>query len=132
MNENTKNSIRTFEENLVCVKAMIFKRENPSGIDSYATVLCTVPKEDFGKTNLCRYANGKIHPDSFGTFIRAIGFELISPSKATCLSSYERYLEKNGWKFVTTVKSAVGKPKSCAFEHGRMMIECIESIRGKV
>lgn len=132
MNENTKNNIRTFEENLVCVKAMIFKREWNSSYVSYATVLCTVPKEDFGKANLCHYSNDKIHPDSCGTFIRAIGFELISTSKATPLFTYERYLEKNGWKFVTTVKSAVGKPQSRAFEYGRTMIECIESIRGKV
>lgn len=129
MNENTKNNIRAFEENLVCTKAMIFEKKWPSGLVSYATILCTVPAEDFGKANLNRYSSGEIRPNSCGTFIRAIGFELISPNKATPLSSYERYLGKNGWKFVTTVKSAVGKPQRRAFEYGRTMIECIKTIR---
>lgn len=129
MNENTKNNIRAFEENLVCTKAMIFEKKWPSGLVSYATVLCTVPAEDFGKVKLNRYPSGAARPNSFGTFIRAYGHELISTSEGCSLTMYERYLDKEGWKFVTTVKSAVGKPQRRAFEYGRTMIECIKTIR---
>ena len=129
MNENTMNNIRAFEENLVCTKAMIFEKKLPISPPLYATVLCTVPAEDFGKAELKRLSSGVIHPDSCGTFIRAIGFELISPNKAIPLSRYERYLRDSGWRFVTTVKSAVGKPQKRAFEYGRTMIECIKTIR---
>lgn len=130
-NMTTSEAIRNLENSLICVKAMIFQRIFSNGHIAYATVLCCVPKEDYGKVKIGSL-DGKPHPESRGTFIRATGFELMSPIRAIPLSRYEKYLEKEGWKFVTTVKSARGKAKKEVFEASRLTIDIIKSLRDKI
>ena len=130
-NMTTSEAIRNLEDSLVCVKAMIFRRFFPSGHIAYATVLCCVPKECYGKTKIVNY-DGKCQPESCGTFIRAIGFELITPNRIIPLTRYEKYLEKEGWKFVSTIKSARNKKIKDAFELGRLTIETIKSLYNKI
>lgn len=131
MNENTMNHIRNFEENLVCVKAMVFRKTHSSGYISYATVLCNVPKEDYGKTSVKLMPSGKRRPESYGTFIRVRGFGLISPNNAMSLTVYENHLSKEGWEFVATVKSAVGKSQKQAFEYAKLYADCIKALTEK-
>lgn len=127
-NMTTGEAIRNLENSLVCAKAMIFQRVFENGHIAYATVLCCVPSNDYGKVKVGRWGD-KPHPESCGTFIRAIGYELMSPSRIIPLTRYERYLEKEGWKFVTTVKSARGKELKKAFETSRLTIEVVKSLR---
>ena len=110
---------KTYQEmnNFVTVKACVYKRGN-----EYATVLCTVPSGS-GSCDLMRMRDGSIRPDSCGTYIRAIGRMLISPLSPTTLTDYERYLEKEGWKFAFTVKEARGKHVKEAFEICRTTIK---------
>lgn len=130
-NMTTGEAIRNLENTLTVVKAMIFKRIFDNGHIAYATVLCCVPNEAYGKVKVeCR--GDKFYPESCGTFIRAIGFELISPNHIIPLTRYEKYLEKEGWTFLTTVKSAKGKNVKEAFELGKTMIEAIKVIRNKI
>lgn len=103
-------------DNFVAVKACVYKRGN-----EYATVLCTVPSDKVG-CDLIRMRDGSILPASGGTYIRAIGRKLISPLSCTTLTDYERYLEKEGWKFAFTVKEARGKHVKEAFEICRTTI----------
>lgn len=103
--------------NFVTVKACVYKRGN-----EYATVLCTVPSGS-GSCDLMRMRDGSIRPDSGGTYIRAIGRMLISPLSPTTLTVYERYLEKEGWKFAFTVKEARGEHVKEAFEICRTTIK---------
>ena len=131
MNMTTVEAIRNLENTLVVVKAMIFQRIFNNGHIAYATILCCVPSNAYGKVKVdCR--GDKFHPESCGTFIRAIGFELISPNHIIPLTRYEKYLEKEGWKFVTTVKSARGKELTKAFEISRLTIKVIKSLRNKI
>ena len=111
--------IKMYQEmnNFVTVKACVYKRGN-----EYATVLCTVPSGS-GSCDLMRMRDGSIRPDSCGTYIRAIGRMLISPLSPTTLTVYERYLEKEGWKFAFTVKEARGKHVKEAFEICRTTIK---------
>ena len=111
--------IKTYQEmnNFVAVKACVYKRGN-----EYATVLCTVPSGS-GSCDLMRMRDGSIRPDSCGTYIRAIGRMLISPLFLMTLTDYERYLEKEGWEFVFTVKEARGKHVKEAFEICRTTIK---------
>ena len=110
---------KTYQEmnNFVTVKACVYKRGN-----EYATVLCTVPSGS-GNCDLMRMRDGSIRPVSGGTYIRAIGRMLISPLSPTTLTVYERYLEKEGWKFAFTVKEARGKHVKEAFEICRTTIK---------
>lgn len=131
MNMTTSEAIRNLENSLVCVKAMVFERAFPNGHVAYATVLCCVPNEAYGKVKIgC--LGGKPYPESSGTFIRAIGFGLMSPAKPIPLTCYERYLEKEGWKFLTTVKSARRQTPNEAFSTCRSTIEVIKSLRDKI
>lgn len=131
MNMTTFNAIRDLNDSLICVKTMIFERKFPNGHIAYATILCCVPKETFGKVKL-NFHGESPRPESMGTFIKAIGFELMSPLNLIPLSRYENYLNKEGWTFLTTVKSAKGKNVKEAFELGKTMIEAIKAIRNKV
>ena len=131
MNMTTGEAIRNLENSLTCVKAMVFEKTFSTGHIAYATVLCCVPNDDYGKARIGCYDN-KLYPESSGTFIRAIGFELMSPTKPIPLTRYEKYLEREGWKFVTTVKSARGKELTKAFETSRLTIEVIKSLRNKI
>lgn len=110
---------KTYQEmnNFVTVKACVYKRGN-----EYATVLCTVPSGS-DSCDLMRMRDGSIRPVSGGTYIRAIGRMLISPLSPTTLTVYERYLEKEGWKFAFTVKEARGKHVKEAFEICRTTIK---------
>lgn len=110
--------IKMYQEmnNFVTVKACVYKRGN-----EYATVLCTVPS-DSGSCDLMQMRDGSIRPLSCGTYIRAIGRMLISPLFLMTLTDYERYLEKEGWKFAFTVKEARGKHVKEAFEVCRTTI----------
>lgn len=93
MNMTTSEAIRNLENSLVCVKAMVFEKVFSNGHVAYATVLCCVPSEAYGKVKIgC--CDNKPHPESCGTFIRASGFELMSPIKPIPLTRYEKYLEK--------------------------------------
>lgn len=130
-NMTTSEAIRSLENSLTCVKAMVFERAFPNGHVAYATVLCCVPNEVYGKAKIGCLGD-KPYPESSGTFIRAIGFELMSPAKPIPLTHYERYLEKEGWKFLTTVKSARRQTPSEAFNICRLTIEVIKSFRGKI
>ena len=121
---------RNIEASLVCVKSMVFQRVFNNGYTAYATVLCCVPEGKYGEVKIGCYDN-KPHPESPGTFIRAIGFGLISPNNIIPLTRYEEYLKKEGWEFVTTVKSARGKTQKEAFEISRLMINIIKSLRNK-
>lgn len=96
--------------NFIVVKACVFKQGN-----EYATVLCTVPPERLG-CDLKQLRDGSIRPDSYGTYIRVMGRELITPLSSMTLSTYERYLEKEGWTFAFTVKEARGKHVEEAFD----------------
>lgn len=127
-NMTTGEAIRSLENSLVCAKSMIFQRIFENGHITYATVLCCVPSNDYGKVKVGCWGD-KPHPESCGTFIRAIGYELMSPNRIIPLTRYEKYLEKEGWKFVTTVKSARGKELKKAFETSRLTIEVIKSLR---
>ena len=132
MNNSTFSDCRrNIEASLVCVKSMVFQRVFSNGHIAYATVLCCVPEEDYGKTKIGSWGD-KPHPESCGTFIRAIGFELVSPNNIIPLTRYEKYLEKEGWKFITTIKSARGKTQKEAFEISRLMIDIIKSLRNKI
>lgn len=102
--------------NFVTVKACVYKRGN-----EYATVLCTVPSGS-GGCDLMRMRDGSIRPVSGGTYIRALGQGLITPLSLMTLTVYERYLEKEGWKFAFTVKEARGKHVKEAFEICRTTI----------
>ena len=130
-NMTTGEAIRNLENSLVCVKAMIFQRILPIGHIAYATVLCCVPSNDYGKVKIGCWGD-KPHPESSGTFIRAVGFELMSPTKLIPLTRYEKYLKKEGWEFVTTVKSARGKELKKAFETSRLTIKAIRTLRNKI
>lgn len=130
-NMTTSEAIRNLENSLVCAKAMVFERVFPNEHIAYATILCCVPSNDYGKVRIGCYDN-KPYPESSGTFIRVIGYELMSPSRIIPLSRYEKYLEKEGWKFVTTVKSARGKAQKEAFEISRLTIDIIKSLRNKI
>ena len=103
-------------DNFVAVKACVYKRGN-----EYATVLCTVPSDRVG-CDLMQMRDGSIRPVSGGTYIRVIGRMLISPLSPTTLTNYERYLEKEGWEFVFTVKEARGQACKRAFEICRTTI----------
>lgn len=131
MNMTTSEAVRNLENSLVCVKAMVFERKFNNGYIVYATILCCVPNEAYRKTKIGTWGD-KPHPESCGTFIRAIGFELISPNHIIPLTRYEKYLEKEGWKFLTTVKSARGKTQKEAFETSRLTIEAIKTLRNKL
>lgn len=131
MNMTTSEAIRNLENSLVVVKAVVFERTFSNGHIAYATVLCCVPNDDYGKARIGCYDN-KPYPESFGTFIRAIGFELMSPTKPIPLTRYEKYLEKEGWKFLTTVKSAKRQVPNKAFDTCRLTIEVIKSLRNKI
>lgn len=131
MNMTTFNAIRNLNDSFICVKAMIFERKFPNGHIAYATILCCVLKESFGKVKL-NFHGENPRPESIGTFIKAIGFELMSPLNLIPLSRYENYLNKEGWTFLTTVKSAKGKNVKEACELGKTMIEAIKVIRNKV
>lgn len=130
-NMTTSEAIRNLENSLVCVKAMVFEKTFSNGHIAYATVLCCVPNEAYGKVKIGCYDN-KPYPESSGTFIRAIGFELMSPTKPIPLTRYEKYLEKEGWKFLTTVKSAKRQIPNKAFDTCRSTIEVIKSLRNKI
>lgn len=130
-NMTTSEAIRNLENSLICVKAMVFERKFNNGHIVYATILCCVPNEAYGKAKIGVWGD-KPHPESNGTFIRAIGFELMSPTKPMPLTRYEKYLEKEGWKFLTTVKSAKRQIPNEAFDTCRAMIEAIKAIRSKV
>lgn len=130
-NMTTSEAIRNLENSLVCAKAMVFERNFFNGHIAYATILCCVPSDQYGKIRIGCYDN-KPYPESCGTFIRAIGFELMSPIGIFTLSRYEKYLEKEGWEFVTTVKSARGKSQKEAFEISRLTIDIIKSLRNKI
>ena len=130
-NMTTGEAIRNLENSLVCAKAMIFRRVFENGHIAYATVLCCVPSSDYGKAKVGRCGD-KPHPESCGTFIRAIGYELMSPIHIIPLTRYERYLEKEGWKFFTTVKSAKRQVPNKAFDTCRLTIEVIKSLRNKI
>ena len=114
---NTMIEMRREMDNFVTVKACVYKRGN-----EYTTVLCTVPS-GWGSCDLMRMRDGSIRPDSCGTYIRAIGRMLISPLFPMTLTVYERYLEKEGWKFAFTVKEARGKHVREAFEICRTTIK---------
>lgn len=114
---NPMIEMRREMDNFVAVKACVYKRGN-----EYATVLCTVPS-DSGSCDLMRMRDGSIRPVSCGTYIRAIGRMLISPLFLMTLTDYERYLEKEGWEFVFTVKEARGKHVKEAFEICRTTIK---------
>ena len=131
MNMTTGEAIRNLENSLTCVKAMVFERTFSNGHIAYATVLCCVSNDDYGKVRV-ECLGDKFHPESWGTFIRAIGFELISPTKPIPLTRYEKYLEKEGWKFLTTVKSAKRQVPNKAFDTCRLTIEVIKSLRNKI
>lgn len=127
----TSEAIRALENSLTCVKAMVFERHFNNGHIAYATVLCCVPNEAYGKVKIGCW-NDKPHPESSGTFIRTVGYELMSPTKPIPLTRYEKYLEKEGWKFLTTVKSARRQTPNEAFNTCRSTIEVIKSLRGKI
>lgn len=129
-NMTTSEAIRNLENSLVCVKAMVFEKAFSNGHIAYATILCCVPNEAYGKVKIGCY-NNKPYPESSGTFIRSIGFELMSPTKPIPLTRYEKYLEKEGWKFLTTVKSAKRQIPNKAFDTCRSTIEVIKSLRNK-
>lgn len=109
---------KMYEEmnNFKVVKACVYKRGN-----EYATVLCTVPSGS-GSCDLMRMRDGSIRPDSYGTYIRALGQGLITPLSPMTLTDYERYLKKEGWEFAFTVKEARGKHVKEAFEVCRTTI----------
>lgn len=107
---NSYSNLRAFEDSLVCVKAMVFKRKNEA-----ATVLCCVPREQFDNARIIIDKEGKKYPSSCGTFIRVVGNGLMSPNSITSLTQYERYLRKEGWKFTFSAKIARGKTKCEAF-----------------
>ena len=113
---NPMTEMRREMDNFVAVKACVYKRGN-----EYATVLCTVPS-DSGSCDLMRMRDGSIRPDSYGTYIRALGQGLITPLSPMTLTNYERYLEKEGWEFTFTVKEARGKHVKEAFEICRTAI----------
>ena len=114
---NPMIEMRREMDNFVAVKACVYKRGN-----EYATVLCTVPS-GWGSCDLMRMRDGSIRPDSCGTYIRAFGQKLITPLFPMTLTVYERYLEKEGWKFAFTVKEARGKHVKEAFEICRTTIK---------
>lgn len=130
-NMTTGEAIRNLENTFVVAKAMIFQRIFENGHIIYATILCCVPSNDYEKVKIGCWGN-KPHPESCGTFIRAIGFELMSPNHIIPLTRYEKYLEKEGWEFITTVKSARGKTQKEAFEISRLTIETIKALRNKI
>lgn len=107
---NTMTKMYQEMNNFVTVKACVFKRGN-----EYATILCTVPSENFG-CELKQMKDGSIRPDSYGTYIRALGRRVVTPLSPMTLSAYERYLEKEGWTFAFTVKKARGKHVREAFD----------------
>lgn len=127
-NMTTGEAIRNLENSLVCAKAMVFERTFSNGYIDYATVLCCVPNDDYGKVRIGCYDN-KSYPESSGTFIRAIGYELMSPTKPIPLTRYEKYLKKEGWRFLTTVKFARGKELKKAFETSHLTIKAIKYLR---
>lgn len=104
--------VKMYQEmnNFVTVKACVFRRG-----DEYATILCTLPSEKVG-CDLKQMKDGSIRPDSHGTYIRALGRELITPFSPMMLTTYERYLKREGWSFVFTVKEARGKQVREAFD----------------
>ena len=106
---NTMTKMYLEMNNFVTVKACVFRRGS-----EYATILCTVPSEKFG-CDLKRMRDGSIRPDSCGTYIRALGREVITPFSPMPLSAYEKYLKKEGWTFAFTVKEARGKHIKEAF-----------------
>ena len=119
---NPMIEMRREMDNFVAVKACVYKRGN-----EYATVLCTVPANGVG-CDLIKLKDGSIRPDSWGTYVRAIGRKLISPLSCTTLADYERYLEKEGWEFAFTVKEARGKHVKEAFEICRATIKVARSV----
>lgn len=128
---NAMNNLRAFEANLVCVKAMIFEKKLETGFRIYATVLCTVPNEDYGDAKI-RIDKAGRRPTSHGTFIRAQGRGLMTPAYATSLTAYEQYLKKEGWAFVTTVTTARGKTQKESFSACLSVIRAIQVLRGKI
>lgn len=108
--------------NFVTVKACVFKRGN-----EYATVLCTVPPERLG-CDLKQLKDGSIRPDSYGTYIRVMGRKLITPLFPMTLTSYEKYLKREGWSFAFTVKEARGKQVIEAFNTCRAVISVARRI----
>lgn len=119
---NTMTKMYQEMNNFVTVKACVFKRG-----DEYATVLCTVPPDKCG-CELKQMRNGSIHPDSYGTYIRVMGQELITPLLPTTLTSYETYLKREGWSFVFTVKEARGRKVREAFSTCRAVISVARRI----
>lgn len=108
--------------NFVTVKACVFKRG-----DEYATVLCTVLFGQFG-CDLKQMRDGSIRPDSYGTYIRVMGRKLITPLFPMTLTSYEKYLKREGWSFAFTVKEARGKQVIEAFDTCRSVISIARKI----
>ena len=106
---STMTNMHQEMNNFVTVKACVFKRGN-----EYATVLCTVPSEKFG-CSFKEMRDGSIRPDSYGTYIRALGSGVVTPLSPMTLTAYERYLEREGWTFAFTVKEARGKHVREAF-----------------
>lgn len=119
---NTMTKMYQEMNDFVTVKACVFKRCN-----EYATILCTVPSEKFG-CDLKQMRDGSICPDSYGTYIRVMGRELITPLSPMPLTNYEKYLKKEGWTFAFTVKEARGKQVIDAFDTCRAVISVARKI----
>lgn len=123
-NNNSYYNFRLFEDSLICVKAIVFKRGKEA-----ATVLCCVPREQFDNARLVSDKEGKKYPSSNGTFIRTVGSKLMSPNALTTLTNYEAYLKKEGWKFAFTVKSARGQTKGEAFGTVKGLIDTLKALK---
>lgn len=124
INNNSYANFRAFEDNLICVKAMVFKKGKEA-----ATVLCCVPREQFDNARIIIDKEGKKYPSSCGTFIRVVGNDLMSPNSITSLTQYERYLKKEGWKFAVSVKFARGKTKCEAFGAVKGLIDTLRDLK---
>ena len=108
---NIMNAMIEANKTYKVVKACVYKRGN-----EFATVLCTVAPEEYGLAEIRQMRDGSRRPSSYGTWIRVVGRNLMTPMCYMTLTNYERYLNKEGWEFAFSVKEVRGKSIREAFQ----------------
>ena len=117
---------------MVAAKTIVFKKQAPFQPANYLTVVCAVPYEEHGKTNLYPTKDGRGYfPSSNGTTIytRSLSKDegLIRIPLNISLTNYEKNLSCLGWKFFAVVREGKGVDVDIAFKISKAFLSGILS-----
>lgn len=109
MIDKTLNTVYGMD-NMLLLKAYIYEKKN-----RFMTMFTFIPADEYKEVTIFTDKDKKpITLNTNGVYVAHIGSMsgIVSTSLRNPLSVFQKNLEDNGWKFVTTVKGAFGKDKN--------------------